>query len=1472
MDVLKRFGPATQAWFRERFERVSPVQEQGWPRIAAGEHTLLLAPTGAGKTLAAFLACLDRLCHEATPRPAGVRVLYLSPLKALAYDVERNLAQPLAGIARHAAALGTPLQLPAVDLRSGDTPAAERRRQARQPGEILITTPESLFLILGSAQRETLRHVDTVIVDEIHVMAGSKRGVHLALSLERLERLCPRPPQRLGLSATVRPVAEVAGFLAGGRPVAVVDAVGRPSLELSVVVPVEDMSHPPEPAPRARPARPGPPREGPLGAGPELRSLWPSLVPLMLDQILGRRSTIVFTNSRQLCERLCQRINEAWEERRPEGGVEPLVRAHHGSVSREQRVEMEQALKEGRLRGIVATSSLELGIDMGAVDLVLQVEAPDTVARGLQRVGRAGHGLGEVSRALMLPKHRGDLLHSAACAREMLRGEIEDIHGPRNCLDVLAQQVVAACAVEELSVDELLALARATQPYADLSRAALLGVLEMLAGSYLVPELSDLRPRVVWDRERDRVRTRDDARRIVLLNAGTIPDRGAFAVRLLGGGPRLGELDEEMVHESRPGQTFILGASTWRIREIGRDAVLVEPAPGEPARLPFWKGAGPGRSVALGRAQGRLLRELVAAPPAVAEALLERDCHLDALARRNLLAFVAQQQASTGVLPDDRTVVVERFRDELGDWRVCVLSPWGGRVHAPWALAVEALLARRLGFEPQVLYGDDGIVMRFADADRLPDLDSLLPDPEEVDELVLERLGGSSLFAARFREAAARALLLDRRAPGRRSPLWAQRLRAQTLLAVVRRFPSFPIVAEVSRELLQDVFDLPALRELLRALRSRSVRVHEVETPQASPFARSLVFTFVAGHLYDGDLPAAERKAQALALDRGLLAELLGQEGLRELLDPAVLREVEAELQGLAPAHPVRGPDALHDLLRRVGDLSEAELADRCSAAPGAWLATLQQQGRATLLQVGGDQRWIAAGDRALYAAALGWAGALPGAASAEGPLGAGGASGDPLADLLRRWARTHGPFVSQTIAQRWGLARAPLDAALGRLLAQGALVRGELSPGRQGLEWCDAEVLRRLRGRSLARLRAQVEAVDPFTFARFSPQWQGIGEARPLEQSLPAALRALEGLPLPWSELESRILPARVPGLRPRHLDELGARGELVWLGCGALGLRDGKVALLRRASLASLSPRLPAEPPEDPLQAAILRELGRRGACFASELQAACGLPRQDELHAALWALVWQGRISNDTFAPLRALRGGPRRGQAAGGRWWCLEGALAGPAPPAPTAQALERAQLLLERHGILSAAQVAAEEVPGGFSGLYPILRSLEEAGRVRRGWFVDGLAGAQFALPGALERLRALRDAPGAAEEPVALAACDPAQPWGAALPWPALSDPAGPAPRRSPGATLVLLGGRPQLLLDGRGRSLSTFAACDEGSFERALPALLAGGAPGRRAALILERIDGRPARSSPWAATLLRLGFHEEPGRLAWG
>ena len=1505
VSALEQFSAGTREWFERAFAEPTPAQTQAWPAIASGDHVLISAPTGSGKTLAAFLWAIDALAAgrgDSNAEREGISLVYVSPLKALSYDIDRNLRAPLRGIGADVT----------VAVRTGDTPQRERQAMLREPPDILITTPESLFLMLTGRAQQLFGATRWCIVDEIHALAATKRGSHMALTLERLVAAAGREVQRIGLSATQNPLEEVARYMVGpSRHCRIVDTGVRKELDLRIEVPVDSMVEPDDGSGGQQVEL------DPLEGGTEAtrRSIWPAIYPKLLELVREHRSTIIFVNNRRTAERLALRLNElasGGEEAEGPGAHPPIpaarppipateiARAHHGSLAREERTVVEELLKSGELPCLVATSSLELGIDMGAVDLVIQVESPKSVARGLQRIGRAGHNVGDVSRGRIFPKFRADLLECAVVARRMREGAIETTVVPRNALDVLAQQIVAICAAAPddqataggsggVSLDGLYELVTRTYSYAELSRASLENVLDMLDGRYPSSEFAELRPRIVWDRIEGTLRARPGARQLAVTNAGTIPDRGLYAVTLPDG-RRVGELDEEMVYEARPGQTFLLGASTWRIEEIGRDRVIVTPAPGLPGAVPFWKGDGVGRPAELGEAIGAFSRWAVEQRPEV----LEAEYDLDRRAAVNLVEFLHEQRDATRVIPSDRTIVVERFRDEIGDWRLCVLSPFGGRVHAAWGLALSARIRDELGLESDAIWSDDGIIVHLPDAEEPPGADLVLLEPDELEDLVVAELSASALFGARFRENAARALLIPRARPGKRTPLWQQRLKSQSLLEVARNYGEFPIILETFRECLRDVLDLPALVALLTRLQRREISLVEVETATASPFASSLLFDYVATYMYEGDTPNAERRAAALSLDRDLLRELLGQEELRDLIDPAALASVEADLQWTSDERRVATRDGLHDLLRTVGDLNETEVAARVvdGVDAAAMLSALAGERRAVQVRVGGEQRWIDAVDAGLYRDALGVAppGGLPEAFLAD--------VSDALLRVVRRYAATHGPFTSAEVRERY---RVDAGAVLSLLERDGDLVRGELRPGGSEREWCHPEVLRRLRRASLAVLRREVEPVDQPALARFLPGWQGVdrwasgsGGSGSGVDRLRDVLVALQGLALPVEVWEQEVLPRRLGAYSTAWMDQLCAAGEVVWVGAGALG-RSGRVALYFRDDLALLGPpsvrggaAVGADASAQPGQAAI-RERLERGACFFADLLVELEEVPAEEVQSALWDLVWAGEVTNDAFAPLRAGRltlaraaavsgrrtvGRARPGRFAGrargggavqvqGRW-SLTAPLLGTGVAA-TARRRALAELLLERYGILTREQVLAEGVAGGFSAIYSELTQLETLGVARRGYFVEGLGGAQFALPGAVERLRERRPLD---EPPVVLSAVDPAQPYGAALAWPPGLE---RAPARRAGALVVLACGEPALYLERGGRALQTLLPAGDERLRASLAALVEHVRSGRGGVrrLALEKVDSDPPLASALGPELLALGFQEGPRRL---
>ncbi len=1476
MKGVELLSKPTRAWFDGAFEEATDAQSGAWAAIARGEDTLVVAPTGSGKTLAAFLHAIDRLMSEPVPvdRQRRCRVLYVSPLKALAVDVERNLRSPLVGIEREASRLGLAATQIRIGIRTGDTPSAERARLVTHPPDILITTPESLFLLLTSKARESLLGVDTVIIDEVHAVAGTKRGAHLALTLDRLDALLDRPAQRIGLSATVSPIDEVARFIRSDAPATVVAPTSAKEWDLQIRVPVDDMAD--------LAADNG--IEGPVARA----SIWPHIDEQLVDLIEQHRTTLVFANSRRLAERITAQINDIAAERSAAAGIAsegPIARAHHGSVSKEQRAIIEEDLKAGRLPAVVATSSLELGIDMGAIDLVIQVETPPSVASGLQRVGRAGHQVGAVSRGIVFPKYRGDLVTAAVVVERMRAGLIEDVRIPRNPLDVLAQHIVACVAMDDWQVADLLDLCRRSASFASLTPAVFESVLDMLSGRYPSDEFAELRPRLVWNRTTDMLTGRPGAQRLAVTSGGTIPDRGLFAVHLVGGdgssrtgGTRVGELDEEMVYESRVGDVIALGASSWRIEDITHDRVLVTPAPGQSGRLPFWHGDALGRPAALGAAVGAFVRS-VATSRTPSDAISNVD--LDANAAENLLSYIAEQGEATGQVPSDRTIVVERFRDELGDWRVVVHSPFGARVHAPWALALRALVHEQVGIDAHVMHSDDGIVLRLPDTedeDAVRSVSELIRiEPEEIENLVTAHVGGSALFAARFRECAARALLLPRRRPGQRSPLWQQRQRSAHLLEVAADYASFPIILETIRECLQDVYDVPALRDLLTSIRDGRVRVHEVATDHPSPFAQSLLFGYVASFLYEGDSPLAERRAEALTLDTALLAELLGTPELRDLLDLDAIDEVESELQHTADGFRARDEEGAADLLRLIGPLSDADAELR--GIDAAWLRALCERRRAIVVRVAGESRTAAIEDAGRLRDALGVA--LP-VGIPEAHLES---VDDPLGDVIGRFARTHGPFTREQLGGSLGLAPAIADEVLTRLVACGRMVRGEFRPGGSHTEYCDADVLRRVRRRSIAKLRNEIEPSAPERFAAFLTAWQHVAPhgSRASLRGVDGCFEVIEqlaGVHLPASTWLAAVFAARVSDFHVGMLEELTTSGDVIWWGTAALSGGDGVVGLAPADRAHLLRPITTHEFSPGRLEAAILDALAGGGAYFFRDIsdRVASTSDSDHDMVEALWSLVWSGHVTNDSWSALRSRAGSGvsrspriatrgRRGRpampnrtgppAAAGRWSLLADSSA-----SPTVRARAVGDALLDRYGIVTRGSVANEHIDGGFAAVYRVLTAFEDAGRCRRTYAVEGLGAAQFALPVAVDRMRS---APGS--DAVVLAATDPANAYGAALPWPGLpSTAASHRPARKSGAVVVLVNGSPTIYVERGGKSVLTWT--DDPVLLRSATGALAAAGPGLRIGRKpITRVNGADLAEHPLVLDALEAaGFVATP------
>ena len=1336
-ELLAGFSPQTADWFRQAFpDGPTPTQVQAWPAIRSGGDALIISPTGSGKTLAAFLWAIDELMtRPRSSRKPGVAVLYVSPMKALGTDVARNLQAPLDGIAERFQRQGLKAPKVRTGIRTGDTDARGRRALAAHPPDILVTTPESLYLMLTSKAANTLKNVQTVIVDEVHVLAGNKRGAHLALSLERLDDLIGRPVQRIGLSATVRPPEQVAHFLGGSRPVSLIRPQSSTAMDLRLVEPLEDMGD--LAAPPSESEQEG--RESDQRSG----SIWPAVERAILDQVLAHRTTLVFVNSRGLAERLTARLNDlhqtdlnqgsrGWKGRdglipsvkpgelkdrseqarehvhydsaagstseRTSGQTidEPIAMAHHGSVSKERRRQVEDDLKAGRLRCVVATSSLELGIDMGSVDLVIQVNAPPSTASGLQRVGRADHQVGRVSQARLFPLTRKQILECTASIESMVQGDIEPTVMPGSPLDVLAQQTVAAAAMGPLRERDWLATVRRAAPFAHLDEQVYRSVLGMLSGAYTSQDFTAFRPILVWDHQTGTLTARPGAQRLAVTSGGTIPDRGSYSVVMpseaAGGKPRrVGELDEEMVYESRKGDVITLGTTSWRIQQITRDRVVVVPAPGRSARLPFWHGEGAGRDPAFGRRLGRLARELsqglipavqtASGRPSFTQDVCSRllEDGLDRAAIDNLAAFLAEQQASTGQVPDDRHLVVERCPNEEGDLRLILHSPYGRRVNEPWALAIASRLSRERGYDGSVWAGEDGIVV------QIPGTDAFLEDQrifgftsDQVEREVRRHLAGSALFHARFRQCAARSLYMPRMEPGRRVPLWQQRLRASRLLDAALKEDDFPLVLETMRECLQDVYDMPALRELMTDLEQGSASLVPASTRTPSPMASGLLFGYLGTFMYQYDMPKAERDASMLAIDSDLLERMVGRVDMADLLDQETVNQVTADLQRLSPRTQARGAEGLADLLRTLGPMDLADIRRRLhgqknepvtDAQVRAMLEDLQTQSRVIQIRLGRRDCWVWAGQAGRLAAILG-TDIQPSAQTKTE------SDSEAFDQLVRQYAAVHGPFTTEDLAGHLGLGSALLEDRLRSLAARELLMTGvfprpDLSAyGEHGWEggeprrgWLDPEVFRRLRSRSLAKASKAASPVPGHVYSDFLLHRQGLAPwgQEPLmgTEGLLEVVGQLEGLVLPPALWESAIFPARVRDYGPALMDDLLASGQVVWVGGDQGDGPLGAMAFYLTEDLdAELSRQVTGSPPavdeegkssdSGDLQKVLLDVLADGGAYRFDRLLRACAgrggsdpeSPSQENLARSLWGLVRHGLVTNASLAPVRRL----------------------------------------------------------------------------------------------------------------------------------------------------------------------------------------------------------------------------------------
>jgi ATP-dependent Lhr-like helicase len=1387
---LQDFHPIVRQWFEETFGEPSPPQVLGWPAISSGKNTLILAPTGSGKTLAAFLWAINHLVeqHLREELRPGVRILYVSPLKALNNDIERNLESPLHGIREQARKSGLKLPTIRTSVRTGDTPQSKRASMLKHPPDILITTPESLYLMLTAKQaRKMFTTVQYVIVDEIHSICSNKRGVHLSITLERLASLAEQEFVRIGLSATQRPLELIAAFLGGRewigkklvpRPVQIVDAGQRKAMDLRVECAVPDFS---------------------LLAQ---ESVWPLVFTELLELIRLHKTTLIFVNNRRLAERVAAKLNEMLTDThdtfnqyavptRPSNtpqlqhSITPssvsnpdLVQAYHGSMSRHAREQMETDLKAGKLRALVATSSLELGIDIGSIDLVVQLQSPKGVARGLQRVGRSGHLVNASSKGRIFPTYREDLVEAAVVARAMVAHDVEPTSIPTNCLDVLAQQIVAMVSVEEWNVDELFDLIRQSHCYHSISKKLYAGVLQMLAGRYTNDAFRELRARISWDKVNNTLRALPGSSQLAITSGGTISDRGYFGVYLEDGKTKVGEVDEEFVYESRVGDTFILGTNVWRMNGIDANRITVTPAPGQPARMPFWRGEGIGRSVDMGKQIGAFRSEMnrkLDSPECLT--WLQYEFPIDHRAAWNIQEYFRKQHDATGAIPHDKLLIIEGFRDEIGDPRIVIHSPFGRRINGLLGFVAVHRVQQMLKATPQMLYNDDGVLLRCSDVDALPlnFFDGLTI--KEAEEIVLNDLLSSPLFGGQFRQNAARALLMPRIAPGKRTPLWLQRLRAADLLQVARQFNDFPIVIETMREVLNDILDFNTFKGIVGQIENGTIAIESVQTEVPSPFAASMLFDFIAVYMYEWDQPREDRQSQYLSINRELLSEVVETESISSLLRPEAISTVELQLQRKAEGYKARSPEELLEFLLHIGDLTDEEVEERCIGEGAGFLETLASNGRAVQIRLGNKKRWIAGEEEDLY---------------------------DNFGEernastILLRYLQSSGPTTTDELARRFGLTEDQVESILTKIAA-GQIIGGRFNKNLDQPQWCYRPNLERIHRQTIGILRREIKPSSLAEFTHFLFHWQHVHPSRQLSgpTGVQQCLEQLQALPLPAEVWERDILRSRVSGYSQELMNQIGTNGSFVWTGRGSGKMR----CLLRGEGSTYLDP--PADEFETSLSAGarrVLEYVRKNGASFFSDIRTDAQLSL-DGLNKSIAELFWGGFITNDLFTELQNVkrlshiesniptervemldpRHNPRRPklmqavrkaikQVPGwsGRWSLVH--LPGVMGEDITLEerAHRQALQLLERYGIVAREFYRREELLP-WALIAADMQRMEMRGDIRRGYFVEGLSGMQFALPTAVEDLRRLRSERNGDQSPLLVNACDPANPYGTGI-------------------------------------------------------------------------------------------------------